>query len=345
MNKNKKKIVLIAALFMLLTLVVVMYLLNKSTTEVIRIEFVSDRSLSDQGQTLPSDIRVFCEVFEQQDGDMIYYPELSFRRLGIEGQDKISFSQPITIDLDIDEAKKIYTENIFATQLMFDKRNVDKNQDLGQFTNGVCHFFLLCPGDKRVDNQLYFDNASILKDVIKRKMDKDDLIIEGQRPNFIQIIMLCDSGSGETISNGTETDGTETDDTGTDDTGTDDTETGKEDTGGAGTGGAGKTKKVKVGSFKVTHDVSNKRNVINWDLENAPEDVYYTVQIECDSKCDGNDFSYPTKRTNEASISLDLTASYDKISYRTFRITVIAYDAVGNELKTAVKTGVKLRCM
>jgi hypothetical protein len=242
----------------------------------------------------------------------------------------------------VEKAKAIYTEapGIISTSLMTQEK-AGAPRGYEKDTTKMCYFFLLCSGDKRRDNIKYFDNVSTLELKIKELLAAGTLFRSDQLPNTINVIMLCGEGDSEDESVFEKTERKETDS----DTSSGDRKENPTDEDGENPRQEEETKPkpLKLGSFSLNFNTGSSRNDFSWNLENAPEGTTYRLEINCDGKCQGGDYSY-SKESSATSVSLDLTSEFDRIKYRTFKAKVTAYDAGGKELKSVSKGGLNLKC-
>ncbi len=192
----KKNRILIIALLLLALLVMVLYFVFRDTTErkTIEFNFITDHPLANEGGKIPSEMRVFCSVFDIKEQKTILFPRLSFQRLDYELRvDTLQFSKPITTELTREDADLMYTNEtstMLASVMMYKVKSESEPRDHMVFTENFCHFYLVPSSDGRVDGIRYFDNAISLRNYITSKLIEGTLFMADQKQNVVNIILL-----------------------------------------------------------------------------------------------------------------------------------------------------------
>lgn len=255
------------AIVVFIALLVVLYftLFGSEKSKILEINFVSDHPISSEGSYLPVEISTFCQVIELDDQNTSYIPKISFKRTDLNKEtDTVFYSKRITKSLGIDEAKELFkdeTSNLRSTSNMYSV-NGDLSNSFDDDKNGVRHFYLV---KENGDNRERFTDVNMLYNFIQNELNEDRLILDNQKPNTISIFVFDDkSKQNENDSNN---------------------EQKKQDT--------NIKDKADDNSRQTEDNKEDDRKKI--EIQNNP--TSYNANL----KSNGNDFSWSSKLTNNAS--------------------------------------------
>jgi len=192
---NKKLLLILSIGLILIASIIIYFVSGSPESKIVEINFVSECAVCEDGDKIPTKIAIFSEVYADDENDIQYISKISFKRLDLDRiTDTLMFSKPIDKNSDPEEMMEMFKNErnvVSATTGMYIGEPKSENKSLENEIRMVKHFFLVCQGSSKVDNQVYFDSQDLLKKHISEEIKSGKLNEEGFKPNSIVIVLDC----------------------------------------------------------------------------------------------------------------------------------------------------------
>jgi len=192
---NKKQLLPLTIFLVLIVSIITYFLFDSSESKIVEINFVSNCTVCDQGENVPTRISMFADVYTDDENGIEYISKLSFKRLDLDRPtDTVLFSKSVDNSSIPSEVLKMYQDErnyISAPVGMHVNEPKTDNRSVENEVKMVKHFYLVCQGSSKVDNRVYFDSQDLLKKHISEEIKTGRLNEDGFKPNSIVIVLDC----------------------------------------------------------------------------------------------------------------------------------------------------------